>query len=109
MSEFVDEMETIVLDKYTQFKANFPIIREPRWHDETIVIQADVKKHNKIQCSYMREDGSEMFPDPLYISGTAARKFKPFDMPTRDGRMLSMRAVPIKAFKRLKLTERSMY
>lgn len=105
----VEELEEIVLDRYTQFKANFPPILAPRWSDDTLLIQANVKEHNKLRCIYERGDGKLMFPEPLYISGKEARRFKSFEMPTRDGRIIKMRAIPVKAFKRLRLSQGSRY
>lgn len=105
----MENMETIELDKLTQFKANFPEIKAPRWSDDTFIIQANVAKHNKLHCVYIRPDGTRMFPEPLYISGTTARKYRVFEMPTMSGYRMKMRAVPIKEFKRLKLSARSMY
>lgn len=105
----VEVMEEIVMDRYTQFKANFPPIREPRFHDQTILIQADVGMHNKIACTYTKADGTRMFPDPLYISGREAKKYKPFAMPTGAGGTIMIRAIPINKFKRLKISERSLH
>lgn len=104
-----EELKTIVMDRYTQFKSNFPVLREPRWYDNTFLIAADVALHNKIVCIYQRPDGSRMFPDPLYIAGHVARKYKAFSMPTKAGGVMRVRAVPIKEFKFLKISERSLY
>lgn len=105
----VDEMEEIIMDKYTQFKANFPNIKAPRWHDSTLVIRANVAEHNKLSCTYVRPDGSRMFPEPLYVSGSTAKKYKPFAMATRSGGSIKMRAIPISEFKRLVISDRSMH
>ncbi len=104
-----EKMETIELDKWTQFKANFPPIRAPRWHDNTIVINANVKEHNKVTCTYLKADGTPMFPEPLYISGKEAKKYKAFGMATAHGGTIMVRAVPISKFKILKLSERSRH
>lgn len=103
------ELETIIMDKYCQFKANYPVIFAPRWRDETLLIDARVGIHNKVVCIYVRADGERMFPEPLYISGRTARKYKAFDMPTKAGGIMRLRAVPIKEFKILKISERSLY
>lgn len=103
------ELQTITMDRYTMFKANFPPIREPRWHDEKFIINAQVKEHNRIVCTYVRPNGERMFPDPLYISGRTARKYKSFPMNTRAGGIINVRAVPIKDFKILKISERSVH
>lgn len=105
----VDQMQVIELDKFTPFKANFPALRAPRWHDNTFIIQANVGAHNKLNCIYTRPGGSRMFPDPLYISGPDARKYKPYMITTKYGQRLKVRAVPVMAFKRLKYKERSIY
>lgn len=103
----VDEMEIITMDPHTQFKANYPPIYAPRWHDNTMIVRADIVNgvHNKIRCTYKRPDGSLMFPDPLYISGIKAKQFKAFTQMTQVGPK-RMRAIPVSAFKRLKLDER---
>lgn len=105
----VEQMGTIELDKFTQFKANFPAIKAPRWHDDTIIIQAKVGPHNKIYCTYVRGDGSLMFPDPLYISGIKAKQYKAFNMATASGGTIRMRAIPVDQFKRLIISERSIH
>lgn len=105
----VDEMGEITMDKYTQFKGNFPSIKAPRWHDSTLVIRANVAEHNKLSCTYVRPDGTRMFPTALYVSGAVARKYKPFKMPTRSGNFIKMRAIPISEFKRLVISDRSMH
>lgn len=103
------ELETIEMDRYTQFKANFPPIKAPRWHDETLLINAKVADHNKIVCTYLRADGTHMFLEPLYVSGRTAKRYRPFKMPTAAGGEISVRAIPIKEFKILKISERSIY
>lgn len=103
------ELETITLDKFTQFKANFPDILEPRFHDKRILINAQVGEHNKVHCVYQKADGTRAFPEPLYISGKVAKKYKPFDMPTRAGGVMRLRAIPINEFKVLKIAERSIH
>lgn len=102
-------MEEILLDRYTQVKANFPPIKSPRWHDKTLLINANVGDHNKITCIYQNADGERMFPEPLYVSGRTAKKYKPFDMPTKAGGKMRLRAIPISEFKILKISERSLY
>lgn len=102
-------MDTIVMDRFTQFKANFPPIKEPRFHDNTFLIQANVADHNWIKCIYRKADGTEMFPDRLYVSGRTAKKYKAFDMPTKAGGTMKVRAVPIDEFKILKISERSIH
>lgn len=111
MSEVIEseKLETIVMDRYTQFKANFPPIKAPRFHDNTLLINANVGMHNKVVCVYLRADGSRMFPEPLYISKRIAIKYKPFDMDTMAGGTIKVRAIPIKEFKILKISERSLY
>lgn len=104
-----EQMETVVMDRYTQFKANFPAIKEPRFHDNTILIQANVGEHNKIVCIYKKADGTRMFPEPLYVSRRTALKYRPFDMPTAAGGTMKLRAIPISEFKILKISERSLY
>lgn len=102
-------MEEIVMDRYTQFKANFPPIKEPRWHDNTFVIQADVRDHNWIVCTYTRPNGERMFPERLYVSGRTAKKYRPFNMQTKAGGPIRVRAVPINEFKILKISDRSLH
>lgn len=111
MSETIEgeKLETILMDRYTQFKANFPPIKAPRFHDNTILINANVGMHNKIVCVYQKADGSRMFPEPLYVSERTAKKYKAFDMPTAAGGTFKVRAIPIKEFKILKISERSLY
>lgn len=110
MNEAVEseKLETILMDRYTQFKANFPPIKAPRFHDNTILISANVGTHNKIVCVYQKADGSRMFPEPLYVSERAAKKYKPFKMDTKAGGIIKVRAIPIKEFKILKISERSL-
>lgn len=103
------KLETIVMDRYTHFKANFPPIREPRWPDEKFLINADVKDHNKIVCTYVRPNGERMFPEALYVSGRVARKYKSFAMSTKAGGILMVRAIPIKEFKILEVSKRSLF
>lgn len=105
----METLETIVMDRYCQMKANFPAIKSPRWHDDTIVINAAVGEHNKVVCIYTRADGSRMFPEPLYVSGRTAKKYKPFKMMTAAGGEIRMRAVPISEFKILQISERSLH
>lgn len=102
-------MDKIVLDRYTQLKANFPVIKEPRWHDDTIIINANVGVHNKITCIYTKADGERMFPEPLYVSKRTAMKYRPFDMPTAAGGVIKVRAIPIDEFRILEISERSIY
>lgn len=97
------------MDRYCQMKANFPAIKEPRWHDDTIVINANVGEHNKVTCIYTKANGERMFPEPLYVSGRTAKKYKPFKMKTAAGGEISMRAIPIDEFKILEISERSIY
>lgn len=103
------ELKVIELDKYTHIKANFPPILEPRWHDEKFIISANVKDHNRIVCTYVRPNGESMFPEPLYVSGKTARKYKSFPMALRNGGFMNMRAIPIKDFKILRISERSVH
>jgi hypothetical protein len=105
----VYELETIEMDRYTVFNATFPPIKEPRWWDERFLINARVNDHNKIVCTYVRPNGERMFPEALYVSGRTARKYKSFPMPTKAGGILNVRAIPIKEFKILKVSERSIY
>lgn len=105
----MEPLETIIMDRYTQFKANFPAVKSPRWHDNTILINAAVADHNKVICLYVKADGERMFPEPLYVSGRTAKKFASFKMATAAGGEISVRAVPIKEFKILKISERSLY
>lgn len=105
----VEQMETIVMDRFTQFKANFPPIKEPRFHDNTILINADVADHNKVVCIYQKADGTRMFPEPLYVSRRTAMKYKPFSMTTAAGGSIKLRAIPVKEFKILKISERSLH
>lgn len=109
MQEIADNMTTIVMDRYTQFKANFPAIKEPRFHDNTILISANIGIHNKVNCIYTKADGERMFPLPLYISGQTARKYKPFDMPTGAGGIKKLRAIPIHEFQILQISQRSIH
>lgn len=104
----VEQMEEIVMDRFTQFKANFPPIRAPRFHDNTLLIQSKVADHNKIVVTYTRADGTRMFPDPLYISGRKAKQYRAFKMPTRAGGEISVRAVPVGEFKRLVISDRPL-
>lgn len=104
----IEDMEEIVMDRYTQFKANFPPIKAPRWNDNTFLINAAVGMHNKIVCTYQRADGTRMFPEPLYVSGREAKKHKPFAMATLAGGTIMVRAVPISKFKILKIAKHSM-
>lgn len=102
-------LETIVMDRFTQFKANFPPIKAPRWRDNTFLINAQVGDHNRIVCTYLKADGSRMFPEPLYISGREAKKHKPFAMSTQAGGTIMVRAIPVDKFKILKVSERSIH
>lgn len=104
-----EKLDTIVMDRYTFFKANFPAIREPRWRDKTLLINAAIADHNKIICIYVKADGERMFPEPLYISSRTAKKYRPFDMQTAAGSTIKMRAIPIHEFKILKIAERSIH
>lgn len=103
------EMDTIIMDRYCQFKSNFPVIKEPRWHDNTILINANVGIHNKVVCIYEKADGTRMFPEPLYVSGRIAKKFRPFNMDTMAGGTVKIRAVPIDEFKILKISDKSLH
>lgn len=107
--EEVFELEKIVMDRYTVFNNTFPPIKEPRWHDERFLINARVSEHNKIVCTYVRPSGERMFPEPLYVSGRVARKYKPYQMSTKAGGILMVRAIPIKEFKILEVSKRSLY
>jgi hypothetical protein len=104
-----ETMQEIVMDRYTQFKANFPPIKAPRWHDDTLLIQAAVGDHNKVVCTYTKADGSRMFPEPLYVSGRVARQYKAFKMATAAGGVISVRAIPVHEFKILRINERSTH
>ncbi len=103
------ELETIIMDRYTQFKSNFPAIRDLCWHDRTLLIRADVKDHNKVTCLSLTSEGIRRFPEPLYVSGRVAKKYKPFTVYTKTGAAIRLRAVPITEFKILHISERSMY
>lgn len=109
MQEIADNMGTIVMDRYTQFKANFPAIKEPRWRDNTILISADIGTHNKVICIYTKADGSRMFPEPLYVSERTAKKYRPFDMPTGAGGIKKLRAIPVHEFQILQISQRSIH
>lgn len=102
-------MGTIKMDKFTMFKGNFPPIKAPRWRDNKFIINARVKEHNRISCTYTLANGERMFPEPLYISGKTARKYKTFPMAKWGGGFIDMRAIPINEFKILKLSERSVH
>lgn len=102
-------MESIVMDRFTQFKANFPPIKEPRWHDSCLIINASVGDHNKVVCIYERADGSRMFPKPLYLSGREAKKYKPYAMATKAGGKIMVRAIPLDKFKKLIISKRSQH
>lgn len=107
--ERVYNLETIEMDKYTMFKSNFPPILAPRWRDDKFIINARVKEHNRIVCTYTLANGNRMFPHPLYVSGKTARKYKPFPMAMQRGGFIDMRAIPISEFKILKIAERSLH
>lgn len=109
MSVDEEQMETIEMDRFTQFKANFPPIRAPRWRDNTLLINAKVGDHNKVVCTYLRADGTRMFPHTLYLSGREAKKHKAFAMATGAGGTIMIRAIPIDKFKILKISERSLH
>lgn len=103
------QLEEIVMDRFTVFNATFPPIKEPRWHDERFLINAKTSMHNRIVCTYLRPNGERMFPEPLYVSGRTASKYKPFPMDTKAGGKLMVRAIPIREFKILKISERSLH
>lgn len=105
----MENLDTIVMDRYTQFKSNFPPILAPRWNDKTLLINADVGDHNKIICVYELSNGERLFPNALYVSGRTAKQYKSFSMPTKAGGTMRLRAVPINEFKILKVSERSIY
>jgi hypothetical protein len=109
LEEMAANMEEIVMDRYTQFKANFPPIKQPRFYDKTLLINAQVGTYNKVVCTYIKADGDRLFPEPLYISGHEAKKYKPFAMKTMAGGKIMVRAIPIDKFKRLKISEHSLY
>lgn len=109
LMEIVDNLETIVMDRMTPFKANFPAIKEPRFHDNTILINSQVGIHNKVVCLYVNAKGQRVFPEPLYLSKRVAMRYKPFNMPTAAGGVMKLRAIPIHEFKILKVSERSIH
>lgn len=103
------QLQTIEMDKYTQFRTNFPAIKQPRWSDQTLLINANVGEHNKVLCTLKNKDDTYMFPDELYVSGQTAKKYKAFSQTNQFGHKVKYRAVPIKEFKVLKISARSMH
>lgn len=104
-----DELKEIVMDKHTQFAAQYPAIKAPRWEDNTFLIPAKVHDHNKFYCTFVGSDGQRVYPYPLYISGKAAREYKTEVVVGKYGERFRMRAVPVSAFRKLMLAERSIH
>lgn len=96
------DLETITLDKYTPL--NYLLIWEPRWHDKRVLLSKDkLGTYNKVVITQAKTSGERYFPEPLYISGKDARKY-----PLESNGTIMCHAVPISAFKILKLSKRSM-
>lgn len=93
----------VLMDKYVQF--NFLHIKEPRWHDKRVLLACSkVGEHNKVVITQTKEDGTRYFPEPLYISGKNARKYK-----RGSNGVIPCYEVPLDAFDTLVLSERSMH
>lgn len=101
-----EQLETIELDKYTQFKVFN--IHEPRWYDKKVLLaEAKLKRgktpHNKVVIEARGADGERYYPD-LYISKARALKF-----PKQSNGVIDCRVIPISEFKVLKISERSVH
>ena len=95
-------MKSVILEKFTQF--TFFDIHAPRWHDKRVLL-ADrrIGEHNKVEISQVHADGTRYFPNPMYISGKEAKKYK-----LDSNGVIPCRAVPLSAFRTLELTKHSI-
>lgn len=106
------EFETATFDRYTQFKSFY--IHAERYHDKRVLLAdgrlADKKLggNNYVIIEAKGTDGKRYYPD-LYISTKNARKYPAEEMDTRAGGTIKVRAVPLSAFKELKISERSIH
>lgn len=92
-------MKTITLDKFTPM-STFDIW-EPRWRDRRVLLaKRRIKDHNKVIISQEKADGTRYFPEPLYISGKDAKKYK-----VESNGVIDVYSIPLEAFSLLIINE----
>lgn len=51
-------------------------IKFPRWKERAVGIPTyKIKSHNEVTISYVKADGTRLYPYPLYISGEKIREY----------------------------------